>query len=495
MQGYTLFERLGGGATSEVYRALRCSDNQLVAVKKFLPVVFKDKTTRERLLLEAEVLRELNHENVVKLNLLCSTDEEMALDLELVEGGDLYHWLNNYKLALIEPKIWILVQILRGIAAAHEKEIIHRDLKPANILVSNSGKVKITDFGLAKSLGELTITKMGLMMGSMGYMAPELINGGKASYASDIFSFAVIAYEVLTGKPCFGGSTPQEIIKKIILNEFTPIQQVLPYLDIEIVNCLNECLQIEPQKRPQSVWLIEGRLMNYLQRTGLLALSPQLLDANVTSDLIKKTYEKKLSQLKSELDHSLTNSNKSKVIQICNDLNRLFPENNLTEKAISEIAKQNKNARGHLVFYALGPLVLFLVSLIIYKMFNQPIAVDIPAQDSPNISTKDPRENIISQEINSNSINNIKIETENNAKPIKAIPQKIKAEKGFVSFLIPEGVEAFVAGVKIPAHQLKKFPLRPGTHKIELIKEGFLPIQGEVKIKANKTSIVNAQGG
>src|SRR5205814_961378 len=126
---------------------------------------------------EVAALAALSHQNIVRLYGSHHEGEELALELEFVDGTDLRVWRRGYDLRLHEPILWILCQIARGIGCAHEHGILHRDLKPENVLISRFGDVKLSDFGLARSLDAVTMTKSGLMAGSIGYMAPEMLDG------------------------------------------------------------------------------------------------------------------------------------------------------------------------------------------------------------------------------------------------------------------------------------------------------------------------------
>src|SRR3569623_1620684 len=156
---------------------------------------------------------------------------------------------------LLEPKYWILAQIARGLGAAHELGILYRDLKLENILVSDAGQAKVTDYGLARSISRATLTRLGLLIGSLGYMAPEVINQDRPTIQSDIFSFGVVAYELLSGASPFHTETPQSLVRSISEGAITPIAQRVPHLPRENAELISACLSVDPIIRPANIWV------------------------------------------------------------------------------------------------------------------------------------------------------------------------------------------------------------------------------------------------
>jgi len=222
MQNFKILESIGVGATSEVFKAKNLTNNKFVALKVFPAFISRDEDAVKRLNREAEILKHLNHQNIVQLYSYTLEQDKFFLELEFVEGGHLKKWIASYNIKLLEPRLWILVQIARGIGNAHEKGILHRDLKPENIIVSNKGVVKVADFGLAKSVSQITMSRVGSIIGSLGYMAPEVIEGEKSDIQADIFSFGAIAYEMLANKAPFEAETPQGVIRNIAEQKLFP---------------------------------------------------------------------------------------------------------------------------------------------------------------------------------------------------------------------------------------------------------------------------------
>lgn len=219
---YTITAKLGQGGMGEVYRAMDTKLDREVAIKVLPQSVAQDKERLARFEREAKLLAQLNHPNIAGVYGLEQSGDTQALILELVEGDDLSMRLKGGALPVDE-----------ALEAAHEKGIIHRDLKPGNIKITNNGKVKVLDFGLAKALADesdLTssasqedsptitdaFTKPGTILGTATYMSPEQARGKRVDRQSDIFSFGCVLFECLTGCRAFEGDDVTEILASIV---------------------------------------------------------------------------------------------------------------------------------------------------------------------------------------------------------------------------------------------------------------------------------------
>ena len=201
---YELLEKLGEGGMGVVYKA---HDNKLkrdVAIK-FLPQNFaKDAEERKRFQIEAQAAAALNHTNIATIHAIEGFDDaegnnEIFIVMEFIDGKELGEKIGNGSIKF-EDAVKIAESIANGLRAAHEKGIIHRDIKSSNIMVGSDGKVKIMDFGLAKVSGSPMITKENSTLGTIAYMSPEQAQGKKADHRSDLWSFGVVFYEMLTGE-------------------------------------------------------------------------------------------------------------------------------------------------------------------------------------------------------------------------------------------------------------------------------------------------------
>src|SRR5271170_7562536 len=227
---YEILSPLGAGGMGEVYRARDARLNRDVAIK-ILPASFSADADRlQRFALECRAAAALNHPNILSIFDIGDVDGAPYVVSELLEGETLRDRLRNGPLSS-RKAIDYAQQIARGLAAAHEKGIVHRDLKPENIFLTNDGRVKILDFGLAKlthpetgdSSGDAPTqqvgTDAGTVMGTVGYMSPEQVRGKPADPRSDIFAFGAILYEMLSGKRAFHGDSAADTMSAILKEE------------------------------------------------------------------------------------------------------------------------------------------------------------------------------------------------------------------------------------------------------------------------------------
>jgi len=196
---YEIVEKLGGGGMGVVYKARDRSLDRFVALKFISPEISADPDTRERFTREAKAASALDHPQICAIHEISSTDEgELFIVMAYVAGQDLKSAIVRGPMAL-EQASGIALQIARGLARAHELGIIHRDIKPANIILNDRGEVKIVDFGLARLSGSASITRSNGMIGTVAYMEPEQIGGGKADERTDIWALTLVLYEMLSG--------------------------------------------------------------------------------------------------------------------------------------------------------------------------------------------------------------------------------------------------------------------------------------------------------
>src|SRR5512139_2114931 len=205
---YRIVERLGRGATGEVYRADDLKLGQPVALKFLPPHLAEDPDARARIRNEVRVARQVSHPNVCRVYDIAEADGYVFISMEYVDGEDLRSVLRRLGRPSREKVAEIARQLCAGLAAAHESGVLHRDLKPANIMIDGRGRVRIADFGLASFQQELPD---GAVAGTPAYMAPELFAGAPASTRADIYALGVVLYELVTGRSPFPGASVSEL--------------------------------------------------------------------------------------------------------------------------------------------------------------------------------------------------------------------------------------------------------------------------------------------
>ncbi|MFL6307428.1 MAG: protein kinase domain-containing protein [Candidatus Sulfotelmatobacter sp.] len=259
---YEVQSLLGAGGMGEVYRAHDRRLRRDVAIKILPRFVSNDLDRLRRFEQEAQAAAALNHPNILAVHQLGSYDGAPYLVSELLDGETLRQQLQGGRLGA-RRVIDYGVQIARGLAAAHEKGITHRDLKPENLFVTKDGRVKILDFGLAKltrldadpSHTAPTLsreTDPGVVMGTVGYMAPEQVRGQTADRRADIFAFGAILYELLTGQRAFRKPTSVETMNAILHEEPGSVFQLVPSVPLALERIVQRCLEKNPEQRFQS---------------------------------------------------------------------------------------------------------------------------------------------------------------------------------------------------------------------------------------------------
>src|SRR5215831_11744436 len=262
---YEIISLLGKGGMGEVYRARDTKLKRDVAIK-ILPDEFARNADRvSRFQREAELLASLNHPNIAAIYDLEEADGLRYLILEMVDGETLAERLKRGPIAASEA-LKIAQQIADALEAAHERGVIHRDLKPANVKITPEGKLKVLDFGLAKAMeggpanAGLTnsptlsnlATNAGIILGTAAYMSPEQANGFAADRRSDIFSFGVVLYEMLTGRQPFQGRTTSEVMAAVLVRD-PDWNAMPPNLNPRILELIRRCLQKDAKARWQAV--------------------------------------------------------------------------------------------------------------------------------------------------------------------------------------------------------------------------------------------------
>ncbi|MCG8607629.1 serine/threonine protein kinase, partial [bacterium] len=247
---YKILEKLGEGGMGVVYKAEDTKLKRDVAIK-FLPrQIATSDEERKRFKIEAQAAAALNHPNIATIHAIEEADDEMFIVMEYIEGRELKDIVGaqNFVPLPVKTVLDYATQIVSGLQAAHEKDVTHRDIKSANIMVTEDGQVKIMDFGLAKVRGGAQVTKVGTTLGTAAYMSPEQARGEDADNHTDIWSFGVVLYEMLTGQLPFRGDYEQAVIYSILNEDPEPIAAGIP---VELETIVNKCLAKEPEERYQ----------------------------------------------------------------------------------------------------------------------------------------------------------------------------------------------------------------------------------------------------
>jgi serine/threonine protein kinase len=252
---YKILEKLGEGGMGVVYKAEDTKLDRIVALK-FLPShLTANDTDKARFIQEAKAAAALNHPNVCVIHDIQEHDGQQFIVMEYVEGQTLRELSKSHGNVPIptQDAINYATQIADALKAAHSKDIIHRDIKSENIMITSTGQIKVMDFGLAKLRGSVKLTKTSTTAGTLSYSSPEQIQGKEADARSDIFSFGVVLYEMLTGRLPFKGDYESALIYSILDEEPEPVQKFIPGVSSELIHIINRILEKDPENRYQSM--------------------------------------------------------------------------------------------------------------------------------------------------------------------------------------------------------------------------------------------------
>jgi len=252
--------RLGGGGMGVVYRAEDTRLGRPVALK-FLPAeLSRDPEARTRFEIEARSASALDHANICTIYEVAETaDGRLYIAMALYQGRTLQARLKDGPLAIGEA-VDLARQIAAGLHRAHEQGIVHRDIKPANLVVTRHGEVRILDFGIAKLTGEVGLTRTGVSMGTLAYMAPEQAGSEALGPPADLWALGAVLYEMLTGRSPFQRETAAATQAAVLTGNRAPLLELRPDIPPALAELVDELLTVEPDGRPKSAQEVNRRL-------------------------------------------------------------------------------------------------------------------------------------------------------------------------------------------------------------------------------------------
>ena len=263
---YEVLGLLGEGGMAAVYKARDTSLDRDVALKVIHQFLQEGERARRRFLNEAKAAAALTHPNIVTVFELGEDGKVPFIAMEYLPGEDLTHYIQGAGQLNLLQKLEVARQVALGLEHAHSRSVIHRDIKPSNIRLSPSGIVKLLDFGIAKLASE-NLTKTGQAVGTPSYMSPEQLMGQPITPVSDVFSFGVVVYELVSGRQPFEGKNLQELIGKIVSGE-PPALQLEGVLAEQLASLVSRCLAKQPNERPKGFTEVAAELKRIQRLAG-----------------------------------------------------------------------------------------------------------------------------------------------------------------------------------------------------------------------------------
>ena len=244
---YEILLLVGSGGMADVYKAKDHKLNRYVAVKVLKPEFREDRTFIRKFKSEAQAAAGLTHPNIVNVFDVGEDEGVYYIVMELIEGITLKEYISKKGKLSVKEATSIAIQVSMGLEAAHSHKIVHRDVKPQNIIISTDGKVKVTDFGIARAASSNTISSN--VMGSVHYSSPEQVRGGYSDEKSDIYSLGITIYEMVTGRVPFDGDTTVSIAIKHLQEEMVPPSTYAPDLPHSLEQIIYKCTQKSVDRR------------------------------------------------------------------------------------------------------------------------------------------------------------------------------------------------------------------------------------------------------
>lgn len=291
---FTLERLIGQGGIGEVYYGIDQQTGEPVAIKALKPHVVEDNPKLvERFRREGEALKELNHPNIVKVLAVIQEGKNHYLVMEYVGGGSLYDLIKQEGKLPLDRVLHTALDLSDALTRAHRLRIIHRDIKPANVLLASDGTPRLTDFGAARIEKLKTLTGEGGIVGTVSYLSPEACQGKHIDARTDIWSFGIMLFEMLTGQRPFDKTTTMATVLSIIKNPLPDLMILRPDAPPNLVNLIYQMLEKDRDRRTSSMRLVGAELESIIGQKDS--------GARQALDLIYRMLEKDDADTASEL--------------------------------------------------------------------------------------------------------------------------------------------------------------------------------------------------
>lgn len=360
---YRIKSRIGGGGMANVYLGYDIILKRDVAIKVLRPEFANDPEFIERFDREALAATSLAHPNIVSIYDVGEEGDIFYIVMEYVDGETLKDYVKKHGKLSVEETIDIMEQLTSAIQHAHENGLIHRDIKPQNILIDRSGKIKVTDFGIAVALSATALTQTNSVLGSVHYLSPEQARGGKATKLSDIYSLGIVFYELVTGELPFTGQSPVSIALKHLHDETPSVRKLNPAIPQSVENIILKATAKNPFHRFRSV--------SEMQDAILVALDPEHLNEPVYRPPVEEGEATKAIPI-------ITDETLEKMNVNANDDSTIVHQAPEKAKPVEEDGKNKKKKRRRRWLFAILSLILLAMAFFLLFLFSSPKDVTIP---------------------------------------------------------------------------------------------------------------------
>ncbi len=382
---YTVVKELGKGGMATVYLAIHNDLGREVALKIMHPHLACEDESRRRFELEARAVAKLEHTNIIQIYDFGSVDGQFYIAMELVSGKDAERLVKANGAMPAEIAAIIASGIAGGLSAAHKNGIIHRDVKPANFIIKEDGIVKLSDFGIVRVDGAASMTQAESIVGTPYFIAPELIDGKKASPASDVYALGVSLYFMLSGKYPFRSETLPLVLASIAKGEWIPLQEVAASVPKELSLIVEKAMNVSIAKRyadannfmqdinaflfKRQMAVDPATVVDYLTDPDAFSKSVKAKSVNIRFDRARSYAEKEMlfdaiQELESILSEDPDNTNVKEELEKLSDL-RLTKTRSQLDGATVIMKRAGDDSRlGVPIFVVIGLLALMLAIII-----------------------------------------------------------------------------------------------------------------------------------
>src|SRR6185369_6875689 len=269
---YKIIDKIGEGGMGAVFKGVDLMLEREVAIKMLRPELASQPNVVERFRTEAVTLAKLNHPNVATLHSFFRQGEDFFMVMEFVRGETLDSMIRQHGAMPCDQAVELFSMALKGIDHAHKMGIVHRDIKPANMMLTDTGSIKVMDFGIARVLGTDRMTRAGHLIGTAEYMSPEQVRGEETDARSDIYSLGILLYEMLTGRVPFNSTSEYQLMRSQIEDAPAPPRTFSPNIPLGIEQAIMRALAKKREARYQSASEFRKSLLQ--RTTGAPATSP-----------------------------------------------------------------------------------------------------------------------------------------------------------------------------------------------------------------------------